>query len=113
MKTTTDEVKAMLLSGRHITKLDLFYESEISSSCLPQRIYDIKQTTDWNIQCQSVKGKGTLREYWLDPDEIRRIKGLKVEEEQPTEPEENIVPEPQNQPEIEEQMPLGLFCEYL
>lgn len=74
MKNTTEEVKAMLLSGRHITKVDLFYESEISSSCLPQRIYDIRRTTDWNIKSASVKGKGTLREYWLDPEEIKRIK---------------------------------------
>ena len=102
MKTTTDEVKQMLLSGRHITKLDLFYESEISSSCLPQRIYDIRHTTDWNIRSKSVKGKGTLREYWLDPDEIRRIKGQSIkEEEKPSQM-------PQKQPEIvNEQVGLG------
>lgn len=77
MNTTTDEVKKMLLQGRHITKLDLFHESDIHSSCLPQRIYDIRhdaETLDWDIKSQSVKGKGTLREYWLEPDEIARIK---------------------------------------
>ena len=68
----------MLLKGRHITKLDLFNESDIHSSCLPQRIYDIRQTTDWNISSASVKGKGTLREYWLEPGEIARIKGQSV-----------------------------------
>ncbi len=108
MKTTTEEVKAMLLSGRHITKLDLFYESEINSSCLPQRIYDIKHETDWNIQSKSVKGKGTLREYWLEPEEIKRIKG------QLTEDNKNIAEKPQNEPvcevrePINEQMGLGL-----
>lgn len=105
-KTTTEEVKGMLLSGRHITKLDLFYESEIASSCLPQRIYDIRQETDWDIKSQSVKGKGTLREYWLEPDEIARIKGNK-----------ETVPEPIVYEEVpvsddEEQMSLGLFGEW-
>lgn len=81
-KTTTEEVKEMLLSGRHITKVDLFYESEIASSCLPQRIYDIRRETDWDIKSQSVKGKGTLREYWLEPEEIRRITGRNVSQEE-------------------------------
>lgn len=80
MKTTTEEVKEMLLSGRHITKLDLFYESEIASSCLPQRIYDIRRETDWDIKSQSVKGKGTLREYWLEPEEIERIKSFQKDQ---------------------------------
>lgn len=77
-RTTTEEVKAMLLSGRHITKVDLFYESEVASSCLPQRIYDIRRETDWDIKSQSVKGKGTLREYWLEPEEICRITGRSI-----------------------------------
>lgn len=76
MKTTTDEVKQMLLSGMHINKIDMFYRTHDHSSCLAQRIYDIKNdpdTCDWKIQKGSVKGKGTLREYWLDPEEIERI----------------------------------------
>lgn len=97
--TTTDEVKAMLLAGRRITKLDLFNESEVHSSCLPQRIYDIRQETDWDIRSQSVKGKGTLREYWLEPEEIERIKKTphmkrfeseKIEDEQSAMPDLNI-----------------------
>lgn len=105
-KTTTDEVKAMLLSGRHITKLDLFYESEIASSCLPQRIYDIRQTTDWDIKSQSVKGKGTLREYWLEPEEISRIRGHKAE------PVPEIIYEEVPVANNEQQMSLGLFGEW-
>lgn len=103
-RTTTDEVKAMLLSGRHITKLDLFYESEIASSCLPQRIYDIRQSTDWDIKSRSVKGKGTLREYWLEPEEISRITGKKeiVVEEEPVN---------ENARKGEVQGSLGLFGE--
>ena len=112
MRTTTEEVKAMLLSGRHITKLDLFFESEKSSSCLPQRMYDIRHETDWNIRSKSVKGKGTLREYWLDADEIKRIKGQSVKTE------EKIAEKPQKQPEIEareihEQIGLGFPWQHL
>ena len=103
-KTTTEEVKAMLLSGRHITKLDLFYESEIASSCLPQRIYDIRKETDWDIKSQSVKGKGTLREYWLEPEEIKRIKGYVT-------PEPIIYEEVAAPHDDEEQCSLGLFGE--
>ena len=109
-KTTTEEVKVMLLSGRHITKLDLFYESEIASSCLPQRIYDIRQTTDWNIKSRSVEGKGTLREYWLEPEEIERIKGIKKVDEQSIKEETKTSEKPLNKPKFE-QSTLGLFGE--
>ena len=115
MQTTTEEVKTMLLSGRHITKLDLFHESDIHSSCLPQRIYDIRQTTDWDIKSQSVKGKGTLREYWLEQSEIDRIMGVspKVEEYIPVSEKvaETLNKAPQNEVK-EEQMGLGLFGEW-
>lgn len=102
MKTTTEEVMDMLLQGRHITKLDLFYESEINSSCLPQRIYDIKHLTDWNIQSKCVKGKGSLREYWLEPEEIKRIKGQSIE------PEQKVAEMPRKEPETDVQLGLGL-----
>lgn len=90
MNNTTEEVKKMLLQGRHITKLDLFHESDIHSSCLPQRIYDIRKELGWNIQFRSVPGKGTLREYWLEKEEIERIKGENVPS---VIPKENIVPQ--------------------
>lgn len=104
-KTTTEEVKEMLLSGRHITKVDLFFESEIASSCLPQRIYDIRKETDWDIKSQSVKGKGTLREYWLEPEEIKRIKSSELQDlvEAASESLDN-----EDKAYFEEQMGLGL-----
>lgn len=109
-KNTTEEVKKMLLQGRRITKLDLFYESEINSSCLPQRIYDIRQTTDWDIKSQSKKGKGTLREYWLEPEEIERIKTGKPRNEQYIKEETKVAEMPLNKPKNKnfEQMGLGI-----
>lgn len=75
MKTTQDIVEELLLEGKHINKFDLL--NVANSVCLPQRILDIRQTKNWNISSKSVKGKGTLREYWLEPAEIARIKGEK------------------------------------
>lgn len=72
MKTTQEIVEEMLLKGKHINKFDLL--SVANSVCLAQRILDIKEQKGWNIRSASVKGKGTLKEYWLEADEIARIK---------------------------------------
>ena len=82
MKTTEQQVKEMLLQGRHITKVDLFWETEVNSSCLPQRVHDIKRNLGWDIKSRCVKGKGTLKEYWLEPEEIARITGKPIKYEQ-------------------------------
>lgn len=72
MKTTQDIVEEMLLQGKHINKFDLL--SVANSVCLAQRILDIREQKGWNIQSKSVPGKGTLKEYWLEPEEIARIR---------------------------------------
>ena len=72
MKTTQEIVEDLLIQGKHINKFDLL--AHTNSVCLAQRILDIKVQKGWNIRSASVKGKGTLKEYWLDEDEITRIK---------------------------------------
>lgn len=72
MKTTQEIVEELLIQGKHINKFDLL--SYGNSVCLAQRIMDIRQQKGWNIHSASIKGKGTLKEYWLDEDEIARIK---------------------------------------
>lgn len=72
MKTTQEIVEELLLQGKHINKFDLL--SVANSVCLAQRILDIREQRGWDIRSASVKGKGTLKEYWLEPDEIARIK---------------------------------------
>jgi len=72
MKTTQEIVEDLLLQGKHINKFDLLQVA--NSVCLAQRILDIKEQKGWNIRSASVKGKGTLKEYWLEPDEIMRIR---------------------------------------
>lgn len=81
--TSIEDVKRLLLSGRHISKEDLRRENYVNSSCLSQRIYDLRHLAkygclDWDIKWRSVPGKGTLREYWLEPEEIARIKVASV-----------------------------------
>lgn len=72
MKTTQEIVEELLLQGKHINKFDLL--SVANSVCLAQRILDIREQRGWDIRSASIKGKGTLKEYWLEPDEIARIK---------------------------------------
>lgn len=76
MKTTQEIVEDLLLQGKHINKFDLL--SMANSVCLAQRILDIKEQKGWNICSKSVPGKGTLKEYWLEPEEIARIKVASV-----------------------------------
>lgn len=81
--TSIEDVKRLLLSGRHISKEDLRRENYVNSSCLSQRIYDLRHLAkygclDWDIKWRSVPGKGTLREFWLEPEEIARIKMASV-----------------------------------
>ena len=98
MKTTQEIVEDLLLQGKHINKFDLL--SMANSVCLAQRILDIKEQKGWNIRSKSVPGKGTLKEYWLEPEEIERIKNSprmvsnneqNHKDEQLVEPIENIV----------------------
>ena len=60
-----------LLDGRHLTKFD-FLEMT-NSVCLAQRVLELRQE-GWDIKDKPVRGKGNLREYWLDREEILRIR---------------------------------------
>lgn len=69
-KTTTEILKDMLLTGKHINKFDFL--NATNSTCLAQRVLDLKEE-GWKIHSNVIKGKGTLTEYWLDHNEITRI----------------------------------------
>lgn len=107
--TTKEIVKHMLMQGKHITKFDLL--TVANSVCLAQRIQEIRNS-GWDVQSKTVKGKGTLVEYWLEQAEIDRILGRNsVDEQLLTESEniaetQNIVPK-----NAQEQQSLGLFGE--
>lgn len=99
MKTTSEILQDALLKGMHLTKFDFL--NIANSVCLAQRVLELRQQ-GWNIRDKAVEGKGNLREYWLDADEIERIKKIprmvtnseqNVKDEQSVEPIEKIVEE--------------------
>lgn len=106
VKTSQELVEELLLSGKHINKFDLL--SIGHTVCLAQRILDIRQQKGWNISSASVKGKGTLKEYWLEPEEIERIKGRKQKFEQLVTEQQNHVQKPLKQAETAEYEQIGL-----
>ena len=103
--TTREIVEFALLKGMKITKFDLLNMAH--SVCLAQRIQEIRNA-GWDVKSRTVKGKGTLVEYWLEQSEIERIRGTKKTAEQSAEEVPNIAPEPRNQAV---QQSLGLFGE--
>jgi len=118
MKTTLQVTKELLLTGRHINFRDLEANTDIKSCKLTQRVYDLRQS-GWNIESAIVKGKGGLKEYWLEPSEIERIKNTqsvtkseqKASDEQLVEEKEKVAETSQKtaQNEVYEQMGLGLL----
>ena len=95
MLTSQEVLQELLLDGRKVNKFTFLHES--GSVCLAQRILELRQA-GWNIRSRAIKGKGALREYWLEPEEIQRIKGnlkpfneVKKEVEQLTESLEKAV----------------------
>lgn len=75
MKTTSEILQEALLLGKHLTKFDFL--NLTNSVCLAQRVQELRQM-GWNIVDKNVPGKGTLKEYWLEPEEIARIKMASV-----------------------------------
>lgn len=75
MKTTTEILQEALLDGKHLTKFDFL--NMTNSVCLAQRVQELR-SDGWNIVDKNVPGKGTLKEYWLEPEEIARIKVASV-----------------------------------
>lgn len=107
--TTKEVVKHLLTQGRHITKFDLL--TVANSVCLAQRIQEIRNE-GWDVRSKTVKGKGTLVEYWLEQSEIERILGRNSADEQLLTESENIAESQNIVPKIaEEQGTLGLFGE--
>ena len=96
MKTTSEILQEALLLGKHLTKFDFL--NLTNSVCLAQRVQELRQM-GWNIVDKNVPGKGTLKEYWLEPEEIQRLKSPRMvsnneqnhKDEQLVEPIENIV----------------------
>ena len=111
MKTSSEILQDLLLKGRKVNKFTFL--DCTNSVCLAQRVLELRQL-GWNIRSRAIKGKGNLREYWLDKEEIDRLNS-RLTESQNTE-DEVLVEENNNVAENEEkgvleeeQLGLGLL----
>lgn len=111
MKTSSEILQDLLLKGRKVNKFTFL--DYTNSVCLAQRVLELRQL-GWNIRSRAIKGKGNLREYWLDREEIDRLNS-RLTESQNTE-DEVLVEENNNVAENEEkgvleeeQLGLGLL----
>jgi len=73
MKTIKETAAELLLNGEHINKGD--FHAKYHTFTLTQRIKELRRD-GWNIKSKTIPGKKGMVEYWLEPDEIERIKNL-------------------------------------
>ena len=107
--TTSEIAQALLLEGRRITKFDFLQEAR--SVCLPQRIEELRNDLHWAVQSKAIKGRKGLVEYWLEPSEIKRIKGQISTYKQLAEADINIAETSQKAPLRSELTPNGVKIE--
>ena len=107
MKTSSEILQEYLLSGRTLTKFDFMNMTPTHSVCLAQRVEELRKE-GWVILDRQVKGKGNLKEYYLEKSEIERIKARNKRVEQLVEQTKNISETSRNEPENEEQLSLLL-----
>lgn len=111
MKTSSEILQDLLLKGRKVNKFTFL--DYTNSVCLAQRVLELRQL-GWNIRSRAIEGKGNLREYWLDREEIDRLNSKPIESIMPK--DEVLVMENNNLAENEEkgvleeeQLGLGLL----
>lgn len=73
MKTIKETAAELLLNGEHINKGD--FHATYHTFTLTQRIEELRRD-GWNIKSKTIPGRKGMVEYWLEPDEIERIKNL-------------------------------------
>ena len=71
MKTIKETAMELLLNGEHINKSD--FHAKYHTFTLTQRIEELRRD-GWNIKSKTIPGRKGMVEYWLEPDEIERIK---------------------------------------
>lgn len=88
----------LLLDGQHINKSD--FHATYKTFTLTQRVEEIRNTNKWDVKSKTIPGKRGMVEYWLEPEEIERIKNSprmvsnneqNHKDEQLVEPIENVV----------------------
>lgn len=72
MKTIKETAMELLLDGQHINKSD--FREQYNTFTLTQRIEEIRRIDKWDVKKKTIPGKRGMVEYWLEPQEIERIK---------------------------------------
>lgn len=70
--TIKETAMELLLEGKHLNKAD--FHRYYHTFTLTQRIEEIRRIDGWNIKSKTIKGSRGMVEYWLEPEEIERIK---------------------------------------
>lgn len=74
MKTIKEIAMELLLNGEHLNKGD--FHATYHTFTLTQRIEEIRRLDKWDVKSKTIPGRKGMVEYWLEPDEIERIKNL-------------------------------------
>ena len=116
MKSFKEIAQELLLKGEHINKGQ--FHATYGTFTLTQRIEEIRKE-GWDVRSKTIPGKRGMVEYWLEPQEIDRIKNKpykpileqKPSDEQLVEEKQNIAEMPSKTAENEkyEQLGLGLL----
>ena len=75
MKTIKETAMELLLNGEHINKAE--FHSKYHTFTLTQRIEELRRD-GWNIKSKTIPGRKGMVEYWLEAEEIARIKVASV-----------------------------------
>ena len=62
------------MNGEHLNKGD--FHATYHTFTLTQRIEEIRRLDKWDVKSKTIPGRKGMVEYWLEPDEIERIKNL-------------------------------------
>lgn len=71
MKTVKEIAQELLLKGEHLNKGD--FHAQYKTFTLTQRIEEIRKD-GWDVRSKTIPGRRGMVEYWLEADEIERIK---------------------------------------
>lgn len=111
--TIKETAKSLLLQGVHINKGE-FYR-QFKTFTLTQRIEEIRKE-GWNVKSKIIPNTSGMVEYWLEPQEIERIKNGVVEPRKDEDEQLHFAPlkEPVDEPkkaqsEEYEQLGIGIL----
>lgn len=99
MKTIKEIAMELLLNGEHLNKGE--FHDRYHTFTLTQRIEEIRRLDKWDVKSKTIPGRKGMVEYWLEPQEIERIKNTQyVAISEQNESDEQLVEENKNLAEM-------------